>query len=570
MKYLFIYFCTFHYLYIYISTCLAVARRHSAPVMERTGNAGHNPVFRKIVEEITDSMRRINARDGSLDVPLFPAVRRGVHSPVEDHQDCLEPPGPCKTCLASDGVEVDAPLPAPAPARTPLSLETVNALFAPQNEIPREEAAPPTVTELRDVQRILHEHVFDVSGPYADLFTVLLSSLRVLLDAVVKADRISPAPAAALPPASAESSVATTRKESASTPRSQAALGERFKEDYTERIGRVEDHLRRLQEENKIVLAALNKRGSVVEERHRASALRDWEAWRQVVESAFARYASKGATQYSDAAVVSPPASDESRETALEAAHRATVRALEGLIRSVASSDVEPPPPPNTSKGSHAAPDVPQRAGGKAVGTPSLTALQCSSLLDPLLCRIEVLEACTPFSLPRLKANLPFLGFEVLGAGVGGERPLSFAGGIQVTQVYQGYQASLQGLAVGDTLLSVNGVLLGCPRDIRCGDAPSSTPAFSQCSAGAGQLYLVLDDMLREDRAKRIAAIEHDVCVSNAAMTGVPQRLAAYFHTPFTLHFAVASSSKKTKAPEGEVPVLWTLRLEVPNAPKGG
>lgn len=240
------------------------------------------------------------------------------------------------------------------------------------------------------------------------------------------------------------------------------------------------------------------------------------------------------------------------------------------------------------------------------------------TMVERLNYRLEVLEAVSPFSISRLRFRLPVLGFDVEPAVI--EPPkleitsslspsseentqlLATSGavsgnvvkrrGVRVTAVTHRCAASLQGLQVKDELLSLNGIELYTElTGLEKGEA-----SFKQ--GGGGLLYVVLDELLREDRAARMALLQQhyrslakknrcqpdsDAVMKASAPSPVSDAvLMEVFEKPFVLTFQVLSvcsseylrSSDKADlsfptnaAKEKSNP--WLLKLEVNNPPHG-
>lgn len=542
-----------------------------------------------------------------------------------------------------------------------------------------------TARELRDVQAFLRGNAFDVGGPYADLFMVLLSTVRTLVDASVLTTTatVNPPPSILSPSSSLSSQRANTLPIAPVAPVSPLPLPtgtaspqEMHTATMESRLSQVEEALRRLQHENTLVMKALDRvlRMQLEERKKKTDLLtststsipstsspppsvslstkilrKDWMALKSAIDDATTRYCqAEYAAGRSDVRERTPSSNDSGNEELMKKIAESLISLVQtiapnthsdgGLVKASNSrgtlsrtreereeEKTERRKKVNHSVSLSSSPRLPSD-GVKVFQKDdvSLTSDSApivaqnnsddSSSLQSLICRLEVLEAYTPFSLPRMRARLPFLGFEVNTNGdqyraKGAMRATSGepATGIRVHHVYPGYAAAHQDLRPGDVLLSLNDIAL-------CPPSNASASGSQAVGNGAGQLYLVLEEVLREDRALRMATLQRassssaspsPLCTavegggegagmsamlhrsSRAAQShylrstphpaepkgdqadaGIGALLHRAFNAPCVLRFLVQSVSRGS---EEEKPhqSLWTMQLEVPNPPRG-
>eukprot|EP00796_Vickermania_ingenoplastis_P012366 gene12366-8492_t len=283
-------------------------------------------------------------------------------------------------------------------------------------------------------------------------------------------------------------------------------------------------------------------------------------------------------------------------------------------VLSTSTADHQAPPPPSLSPARPPFSDTEEK-------------------MAALTARLEAVEAHCPTSLPRLLARLPSLGFEMAHASpppfpsaactkggsdspAGASPPLLGAAAASsyrdrtapsstlcVGTVIPGTPAHAQGLRPGDQLLSVNGRRLGGlplhqPRTKGVVEATSS-PAL---------LYVVLDELLREDRAQRLALLQAMAMATPLPLTAADsatrrphrspeeaddgvrlqtapltagggggvlawqQTFAHAFHSPFSLLLEVRRPPPGEGTKEVQPPAAggasWIIRIPIPNPPR--
>lgn len=424
------------------------------------------------------------------------------------------------TDVTSHGRGEDDPastaLPPPLSTATSAAAAAASAHFTPPSPL-----AVPQLTSLYDdvvhVQKFLHLNTFDLSGPYADLFMVMLSSTKTLVDAVVVLLAASAAATSVPPP----SDVDPQQSCSSTIPKRERTLPPPPPPPHSPAPSPQQQDVEALASQMRVMRETLQQ-------------MRVENTW------------------------ISHSVSRLAQEAELEKKTRQKAASPSGLMADIDEAFLPTSPVQTNMEGIYS-------TSSSRVAAATMDQSQATHRMDDLLARVEVLEAASPLTHPRLKASLPFLGFNMSESSGSDSSPSK---GCVVTRVYPHQAAEKQGLRVGDRLVSVNGQQLHSGR----------------------QAMLVLHELLREDRSTRLAMLlsppSHASQPPHHQPTGSPSSFSsaeALMRAPMRLHFLVepyrAAAVKREELQSGGYQYHrnntcewepWEMAVDVMNPPRGG